>query len=60
MEKVQNCFEDALVNIPLIVKLAKGIECKPRVTLALVELNGLCVTVSDMTGVDLGYVQYGT
>ena len=60
VEKVQNCFEDALVNIPLIVKPAKGIECKPRVNLALVELNDLCVTLSDMTGVDLGYVQYGT
>ena len=60
VEKVQNCFEDALTNVPLIVKPAAGIACKPRVTPALAELNDLCATLSDMTGVDLGYVQYGT
>ncbi len=60
VEKVQNCFEDCLTNIPLIVKPAAGIECKPRVTPALVELNDLCATLSDMCDVDLGYVQYGT
>ena len=60
VEKVQNCFEDALANVPLIVKPAAGIPVKPRVTPALVELNDLCATVADMTGVDLGYVQYGT
>lgn len=60
VEKVQNCFEDCLTNVPLIVKPAKGVECKPRVTPALVELNDLCATLSDMCDIDLGYVQYGT
>ena len=60
VEKVQNCFEDALTNVPLIVKPAAGITVTPRVTPALVELNDLCATVADMTGVELGYVQYGT
>jgi len=60
VEKVQNCFEDCLTNIPLIVKPAKGIECKPRVTPALVELNDLCATLADMCDIDLDYVQYGT
>ena len=60
MEKVQNCFEDCLTNVPLIVKPAARFACKPRVTPALAELNDLCTTVSEMTGVDLGYVQYGT
>ena len=60
VEKVQNCFEDCLTNIPLIVKPAAGIECKPRVTPALVELNDLCATLADMCDIDLGYVQYGT
>ena len=60
VEKVQNCFEDCLTNVPLVVKPAAGIPVTPRVTPALVELNDLCATVSDMTGVDLGYVQYGT
>ena len=60
VEKVQNCFEDCLTNIPLIVKPAAGIECKPRITPALVELNDLCATLADMCDIDLGYVQYGT
>lgn len=60
VEKVQNCFEDCLTNVPLIVKPAARFACKPRVTPALAELNDLCATVSEMTGVDLGYVQYGT
>lgn len=59
VEKVQNCFEDDLSNIPLIVKPAKQFECKPRVTPALAELVDLTATVSDMTGVELNYVQYG-
>lgn len=60
VEKVQNCFEDTLTNIPLIVKPAARIACIPRVTPALVELNDLCATLADMCDVDLGYVQYGT
>ena len=60
VEKVQNCFEDALTNVPLIVKPAAGIPCEPRVTPALAELNDLCSTLADMCDVNLGYVQYGT
>ena len=59
VEKVQNCFEDDLVNIPLIVKPAEQFACKPRVTPALAELVDLSATVSEMTRVELGYVQYG-
>ncbi len=59
VEKVQNCFEDDLTNIPLVIKPAKQFEVKPRVTPALAELVDLGATVSEMTGVDLGYVQYG-
>lgn len=60
VEKVQNCFEDCLANVPLVVKPAAGIPCAPRVTPALVELNDLCATLADMCDVDLGYAQYGT
>ncbi len=59
VEKVQNCFEDALANVPLVIKPAMGIACKPRVTPALVELNDLCATLADMCDIDLGYVQHG-
>jgi arylsulfatase A-like enzyme len=59
VEKVQNCFEDALTNVPLVIKPAAGIACRPRVTPALVELNDLCATLADMCDIDLGYVQYG-
>ena len=60
VEKVQNCFEDTLTNVPLIVKPAARFACQPRVTPALAELVDLCATVADMSGVDLGYTQYGT
>ncbi len=59
VEKLQNCFEDDLSNIPLVVKPAKRFEVSPRISDALVELVDLSATVSEMTGVELGYVQYG-
>lgn len=59
VEKLQNCFEDDLSNIPLVIKPAKRFECKPRITDALTELVDLSATVSEMTGVELNYVQYG-
>lgn len=59
VEKLQNCFDDDLTNIPLIVKPAKEIPCKPRVTDALVELVDLSATIAEMSSVDLGYLQYG-
>lgn len=59
VEKVQNCFEDDLTNIPLVVKPAKQFECKPRVTPALAELVDLTATVSEMAGIKLDYVQFG-
>ena len=59
VEKVQNCFENDLTNIPLVIKPAKQFACKPRITKALAELVDLNATVSEMTGVPLDYVQYG-
>ena len=59
VEKLQNCFEDDLTNIPLVIKPSKDIPVKPRVTKALAELVDLSATVSEMTGVELDYVQYG-
>lgn len=58
-EKVQNCFENPISNVPLIIKPAKQFECKSRKTKALAELVDLCQTVCDMTGVQTEYVQFG-
>lgn len=58
-EKVQNCFENPISNVPLIVKPAKQFDCQPRISKALVELVDLCETVCDMTGIETEYVQFG-
>lgn len=59
VEKVQNCFEDSLTNVPLIIKPAKWFACTPRITPALAELVDLSSTVAEMAGIDLEYVQFG-
>ncbi len=59
VEKVQNCFDNPVVNVPLLVKPAKQFAVKPRVSKALVELVDLCETVCDMCGVQTEYVQFG-
>ena len=58
-EKVQNCFENPISNVPLLIKPAKQFECKPRKTKALAELVDLCQTVCDMVGIQTEYVQFG-
>lgn len=59
VEKVQNCFDNDLTNIPLVVKPAKQFDCKPRATKALAELVDLTATVAEMTNTELDYVQFG-
>lgn len=58
-EKVQNCFENPISNVPLLIKPAKKFSCVPRKSKALVELVDLCATVSDMTDTKIEYVQFG-
>lgn len=58
-EKVQNCFENPISNVPLLVKPAKQFDVVPRQSKALVELVDLCQTVCDMTGIQTEYVQFG-
>lgn len=58
-EKVQNCFEDPITNVPLLFKPAKQFEVKPRITPALAELVDLTQTVCDITGIKTEYVQFG-
>ena len=59
VEKLQNCFENDLTNIPLVIKPASQFTCKSRITSALAELVDLNATVAEMTNTDLGYVEYG-
>lgn len=58
-EKVQNCFDNPVCNIPLIVKPAKQFALTPRVSDALVELVDLSATVAAMCDVEIEYVQFG-
>lgn len=58
-EKVQNCFEDPIANVPLLVKPANQFACEPRISNALVELVDLTQTVCDMTGIQTEYIQFG-
>lgn len=58
-EKVQNCFENCVVNVPLILKPAKQFEVKPRISKALVELTDITATVEEMSGVQTEYVHFG-
>lgn len=58
-EKSQNTFEDPLTNVPLIIKPAKGIAVKPRITPALTELIDIGQTLADLGGTTLKHTQFG-
>lgn len=58
-EKAQNCFEDPITNVPLLVKPAKGVPVKPRVSKAQVELVDLPATIAEMADIELSYTQFG-
>ena len=59
VEKTQNTFQDCLTNVPFIIKPPKSIEVKTGISNALVELVDFPSTVSDMTGIELGYTTFG-
>lgn len=58
-EKVQNCFENPISNVPLLIKPSRGIEYRSGISEALVELVDIPKTVADMAGVKLPYKQFG-
>lgn len=58
-EKVQNCFENPIANVPLIIKPANTMLLQPRISKALVELVDLPATFADIAGFQLSYVQFG-
>lgn len=59
VEKVQNCFENPISNVPLIVKPASKFKCVPRKSKALVELVDLSATIAEMAEFKLSYTQFG-
>ncbi len=58
-EKVQNCFEDPISNVPLLIKPAVKFPVKPGKTQVLAELADLPATWADMAGFELDYTQFG-
>lgn len=58
-EKNQNTFEDCLTNVPLVIKPAKGMEVKPRVTNAMVELIDIQATLLDVLNITPKYTHFG-
>jgi len=59
VEKVQNCFENPVSNVPLMIKPAAGINVKPGKSKVLTELLDIPATVAQMAGIELDYVQFG-
>ena len=58
-EKVQNCFENPVSNVPLFIKPSRGYECRPGISDALAELVDIPETVAEMAGIQLPYKQFG-
>ncbi|MFV0395747.1 MAG: sulfatase-like hydrolase/transferase [Coprobacillaceae bacterium] len=58
-EKVQNCFENPISNIPLLIKPAKQFDVSPRKSKALIELLDIPSTIAEMAGFSLSYTQFG-
>ena len=58
-EKAQNCFEDCLVNVPLIIKPPKGEEVDPGITESLTELVDFYATAMDYGGVTPDHTHFG-
>lgn len=59
VEKTQNTFEDVLVKVPFVIKPPKGVELRPGIRDALVELVDFPATVEALTGVQLQYSHFG-
>ena len=59
IEKAQNCFEDKLARVPLLIKPPKGRGADPGVCESLVELVDFYATVLDYAGVQPAHSQFG-
>lgn len=59
VEKVQNCFENPISNVPLLIKPSDGLPIKPGISESLVELLDLSATLADIANFELPYTQFG-
>ena len=57
-EKMQNTFEDCLVNVPFAIRVP-GCKPLPAPSDALIELVDLLPTLLDAAGIELGHTQFG-
>jgi len=57
-EKMQNTFEDVLVNVPFAIR-APGCDPLPEPSQALIEMIDLLPTLADACGVELGHTHCG-
>lgn len=58
-EKAQNCFEDCLTRVPLLVKPPRGIPLDPGVTSSLAELVDFYATAMAFAGVRPSHTHFG-
>ena len=59
IEKAQNCFEDCLTRVPLLIKPPKGNQVDPGVTDSFAELVDFYATVMDYAGVKPSHSHFG-
>jgi len=59
VEKHQNCFEDCLTRVPLVLKPPAGVPVRPRISDAMVELVDFPATVEALTGAAMPHVHFG-
>ena len=58
-EKAQNCFEDKLTRVPLLIKPPKGWNSDPGVTDSMAELVDFYATALDYAGVSSSHSHFG-
>lgn len=59
VEKTQNTFQDCLVRVPFLVKPAKSMPIKPRVSEVMVELIDFPATVEAVAGIAPKHTHFG-
>lgn len=57
-EKMQNTFEDCLVNVPFVIRIP-GCDPLPEPSDALIELIDLLPTLAEACGLELGHTHFG-
>lgn len=59
VEKVQNCFEDCLTNVPFLIKLPAQYQMRSGISKELVELIDFYATVADLAKLPLTHTHFG-